>query len=176
MMRDLKQWSKSLAKRRVDVYLPSLDMRERWKKVAKERGISVSKFVVEYVENQLNEDEFYATRVEMQNRIDALEEENVQLRRKRNHLEIVVDKLQEELQLYRMRPFLDDNFQGVRQFEKRLIDLLKQRKSVRDDVILREVGVKPTDSESIKSLQKQLMLLERYGLVKKTLEGWSWIR
>ena len=157
------------------MYLPSLDMRERWKQISSEKGISLSKFVVEYVENQLHEDELYAPRIEMQNRIDALEEENVQLRRKRNHLEIVVDKLQEELQVYRMQPFLDDNFQGIRQFEQRLIEMLKQKKSDRDDVIFREVGIKPTDSEGMKALQRQLLSLERYGLIKKTLEGWSWI-
>lgn len=152
-----------------------MDMRERWKQTASEKGISLSKFVVEYVENQLHEDDLYAPRIQMQNRIDVLEEENVQLRRKRNHLDIVVDKLQEELQVYRMQPFLEDNFQGIRQFEQRLIDVLKQKKSVRDDVIFREVGVKPMDSEGMKALQRQLLLLERYGLVKKTLEGWSWI-
>jgi len=174
-MRDLNPWSKSLAKRRVDVYLPTLDMRERWKQFAKERGISVSKLVVEYVEQQLHEDELYAPRIELQNRIDALEEDNVELRRKRNHLDIVVDKLQEELQVYRTRPFLDESFQGVRRFEQRLIDLLKQKRSVRDDVIFREVGVKPTDSDGMKALQRQLLLLERYGIIKKTKEGWSWM-
>ena len=166
---------KTLKKKKVDVYLPSLDMRQRWKQAALEKGVSLSRFVVEYVENQLHEDESYATRNEMQNRIDALEEENVEFRRKRNHLEIVVDKLQEELQVYRRQPFLDENFQGIRQFEQKLIGVLKQKKSVRDDVVFREVGIKPTDSDGMKALQRQLLSLERYGLVKKTLEGWSWI-
>lgn len=158
------------------MYLPSLDMRQRWKQAALEKGVSLSRFVVEYVENQLHEDESYASRSDMQNRIDLLEEENVEFRRKRNHLEIVVDKLQEELQVYRMQPFLDEQFQGIRQFEQKLIDVLKLKKSVRDDVIFREVGIKPTDSEGMKSLQRQLLLLERYGIIKKTMEGWSWIQ
>ncbi len=157
------------------MYLPTLDMRQRWKQAALEKGVSLSRFVVEYVENQLHEDDSYATRNEMQNRIDALEEENVEFRRKRNHLEIVVDKLQEELQVYRRQPFLDENFQGIRQFEQKLIEVLKQKKSVRDDVVFREVGIKPTDSEGMKALQRQLLLLERYGVIKKTMEGWSWI-
>jgi hypothetical protein len=166
---------KKLKKKKVDVYLPTLDMRNRWKKAASEKGVSLSKFVVEYVENQLHEDKSYASRVEMQDSIDSLEEENVQLRRKRNHLEIVVDKLQEELRVYRLEPFLDENFQGIRGFEQKLIDVLKQKNSVRDDKIFREVGIKPVDSKGMKALQRQLLLLERYGLIKKTLEGWSWI-
>jgi hypothetical protein len=158
------------------VYLPSLDMRERWKQVAQERNISLSKLVVEYVEQQLHEDDKFAPRLEMQKQIDALEEENVELRRKRNHLEIVVDKLQEELAVYRTQPFLDEHFQGIREFERRLIELLKKHKSIRDDMLVKELGIKPSDSDRMKALQRQLLLLERYGIIKRKLEGWSWIR
>jgi hypothetical protein len=166
---------KKCKKKVVDVYLPSLDMRERWKQAASEQGMSLSRLVVEYVEQQLHEDTVLAPRLEMQKQIDALEEENVELRRKRNHLEIVVDKLEEELQVYRTRPFLDDQFQGVREFERRLIEVLKQHKSVRDEVLVREVGVRHSDVDGMKALQRQLLLLERFGVIKRSLEGWAWI-
>jgi hypothetical protein len=150
-------------------------MRDRWKKAADEKGIPLSRFIVEYVENQLREDESFSSRLEMQNTIDKLQEENVELRRKRNNLDIVIDKLQEELQVYRMQPFLNDQYHGIRQYERKLIDVLKNSKSVRDDAILRHVGIRPSDSEGMKALQRQLLMLERYGVIKKTRDGWSWI-
>ncbi len=46
---------KELKKRAIYVYPPS-EMSEKWKNTAKESGESISKFVIEHVENSLNRD------------------------------------------------------------------------------------------------------------------------
>lgn len=158
------------------MYLPSLVMRERWKQTADNKEMTLSKFVVESVENQIKENEQVQTRSDLLKKIDVLEAENVELRRKKNQLNIVIDKLNEDLRIYRMKPFLEEGFTGVRKIEQRLVNLLKSKKSVNADEIHREIGINPRDSDAMKAIGKQLQQLEAYGLVEKTYEGWAWIR
>ena len=47
----------TIKQRSIYVYLPSHDMVQRWKTLAKNSGTSISKFVAEHVENSLREEE-----------------------------------------------------------------------------------------------------------------------
>jgi len=172
----MKDSVKSLKQRKVDVYPPSLVMRDRWKQAADKKEMTLSKFVIESVENQIREEKEYSSRSELLKKIDALQEENIELRRKKNQQNIVIDKLQEELQVYRMQPFLEEGFKGVRRIEKRLVDLLREKTSVRADDLYKELGVNPRNSDAMKAISKELQRLERYGLVTMTHEGWKWKR
>lgn len=49
--------TETIKQRAIYVYLPSLGMVERWKALAEGAGTSVSRFVVEHVENSLRQDE-----------------------------------------------------------------------------------------------------------------------
>ena len=56
--------TETIKQRAIYVYLPSHDMVEKWKNLAKKSGTSISKFVAEHVENSLRqeEDDNYQTR------------------------------------------------------------------------------------------------------------------
>ncbi|MCW4020903.1 MAG: hypothetical protein NWF14_06725 [Candidatus Bathyarchaeota archaeon] len=165
----------TIKKRAIYVYLPSQEMASRWKELAEKQGTSISKFVSEHVENSLRQDESsYLSR-------SFLIEENRKLREgleekeKRNrHLELLVDKLEEDLRRYRAQLFLDEGFTGVRRYDRKLIEILREPGVHGNEEILSRLGVKPTEHETIKAVSKQLENLQSYGLVKSTPRGWAW--
>ena len=165
---------KELKQRAIYVYPPA-EMAETWKTLAQKSGTSISKFVIEHVANSLGlaEDDY-------KSRSNVLEE-NRQLRdtltekEKRNHhLELLVDKLEEDLRIYRSRLFTDSSSIGTRTYDKQLITLLREPGAHNTESILNRLRVKPTDTEVFKAISMQLENLEAYGLLKNTGKGWTW--
>jgi hypothetical protein len=89
-------------------------------------------------------------------------------------LDTLVERLEKEVRDYRSKPFLEEDYTGVRQYEKELIELLKNRKEVRKEEILEHLGISPLDSNTVKSIVRQMENLERYGLVKDIGSMWRW--
>jgi len=168
--------TKTIKNRLIYVYLPSEDLVTKWKNLAKEGNTSLSKFVIEHVENGINkEDSDFVTRLDLLKNVKQLEEENGKIRKENKQLNIVVDKLQEDLQIYRLQPFVSSQFEGIRKYEQTIIDVLKRKGFVKTDNLLHETGINPRDSDAIKAVSRQMDNLEQYGLIKKTREGWRWI-
>ena len=167
--------TETIKKRAIYVYLSSLDRAQRWKSLAEKGGTSISKFVIDHVENSLGQEEGgYKPRIEFIKRVKELEDEVSGLRKEKRMLEIVVDRLESELRHYRAQPFLEEAFQGVRRYEKDLVELLQRKGMVRSDEILGQLGIDPSDSALIKAVNRQLENLEGYGLVKVVPGGWKW--
>lgn len=165
---------KGLKKRAIYVYPPA-EMATRWKGLAEDSGTSISKFVMEHVENSLGrEDEGYSSR-------SALIEENRHLReslreneKRVHHLELLVEKLEEDLRGYRARMFTDPGFSGIRSYDKRLVEILKQPGVHTSEELLSRLDIKPTEQEAVKAVSVQLENLQGYGLVRSTRRGWMW--
>jgi len=102
------------------------------------------------------------------------EDELEKLRRENRLLKRLVENLDRELRRYRTQLFLEEHFEGVRAFDKELIDLLRQGGTYSEDEILARLGISPTDTELIKVVSRQLEILEGYGLVQFTRKGWKW--
>ena len=165
---------KELKQRAIYVYPPA-EMAENWKNRAQKSGASISKFVIEHVENSLGlvEDDYRSRSIVI--------EENRQLRdalaekEKRNHhLELLVDKLEEDLRLYRSRLITDPGYTGATPYDKKLVSLLREPGTHNQDSILSRLRVKPTDTEVIKAISVQLENLEAFGLLRNTSKGWIW--
>jgi len=168
--------TKTIKERLIYVYLPSENMVENWKRFADKAGTSLSKFVIEYVENGIHKEENdYVPRVELSKQVKQLEGENDTLRKENKNLNIVIDKLQEDLQIYRLQPFLNEQFEGMRKYEKNLTDAFKKKSFIKTDELLHETGINPRNSEAVKAILKQLDNLEQYGVIKRTHEGWRWM-
>jgi hypothetical protein len=166
---------KSIKRRTVYVYLPSEEMVQKWKSLASDAKTSLSKFVIEHVEGGVaQEDDGFVPRLELLKKVSTLEEENEQLRQDKQRLGIVVDKLQEDLQVYRMQPFMDERFEGVRKYEQDLVDVLKRKGFVKVDELWRTMDINPRDTVAVKAVTRQLENLEEYGLIQRTYEGWRW--
>lgn len=172
-----KSKTETIKERAIYVYLPSLGMVKEWKELAKKAGVSISKFVIEHVENSLRQEEenHFTPRSELIEKIRELREENKELKKRNKMLDTVIDRLEDELRTYRVKPFLEEEFSGIRKYEKDLINLFKERKEVRKDELLELLEVNPMNGEVVKGINKQIENLEKYGLIKDTGRGWKWM-
>lgn len=170
--------TENIKERAIYVYLPSVEQKEKWERHSEKLGVSISKFVIEYVENSLRQEEEpdYKSRSDLWKANNELKQQVEDLARKCRLLETVVDKLEQELRRYRGKPFLEEGFEGARSYEKGLIDLLKSRDIVADEQIFAQLGITPSDGEAVRAIAKQLESLEACGLVKSSSRGWKWTR
>jgi len=168
--------TETIKQRAIYVYLPSVEQKQRWQRHAEKLGVSISKFVIEYVENSLRQEEepSYKSRSDLWKENSELKQQVKDLARKHRVLETVVDRLEQELRRYRAKPFLEEEFEGVRGYEKELITLLKSQDAVTGDQIFSHLGIDPSEYEAVKGISKQLASLEAYGLVKSSPRGWKW--
>ena len=166
-----------LRKRSIYVYLPSVDMAKKWKMLADKAGTSISKLVIEHVEDSLREEgeEGYLRRAELIKRLRELNEELAKLREENKILKRAYERLDLELRRYRAQPFLEEEFEGVRTYDRELIALLRREGTVEGRRILEELGIDPRDSNLVKAVNKQLENLEAYGLVVARPRGWKWL-
>ncbi len=167
---------KGLKKRSIYVYLPSIEMSNEWKKLAKKAKLPISRFVIEHVENSLMQEEKqgYPDRAKMIKGLKEKDGEIAKLWEDNRLLKTLAQKLDTELRRYRAQPILEEEFQGVRTYDKELIDLLKKKGMIDSDHILQELGVDPKDTMLVKAVNRQLENLQKYGLVEATSRGWRW--
>jgi len=164
---------KGLKERAIYVYPPA-EMAVRWKKLAEASGTSISKFVMEHVENSLGSDEWYSSRAVIIEENRHLRESLRENEKRGHHLELLVEKLEEDLRTYRARMFTDPGFSGVRSYDKRLVEILKQPGAHTSEELLSRLGIKPTEQEAVKAVSVQLENLQGYGLVRSSRRGWMW--
>ncbi len=169
--------NKKLNKRSLYVYLPSVKMSKDWKTSAEKQETSISKFVIEHVLNSLRQetDQSSPTRVELVKQLREKGEEVKILRKEIKLFKQLADKLDTELKRYRAQPFLEEEFQGVRAYDRELIKLLRSRASIDSDRILEELSIDPKESDLVKGVRRQLENLESYGLIRASPRGWRWL-
>ncbi|MEM2864612.1 MAG: hypothetical protein QW569_05055 [Candidatus Bathyarchaeia archaeon] len=176
-MEEGRSKTETIKDRTVYVYLSSLGTVEDWKRKAEKAGVSLSKFIIDRVEDSIRCDEGeegYLTRVELIKRVKALEDELRRLREENRLLKRLVENLDNELKRYRAQPFLEETFEGVRRFDKELIELLKKGGTYSEEDILTHLGIDASDAELVKAVSRQLEALEAYGLVEYKGRGWRW--
>jgi len=166
---------KELKGRAIYVY-PNIEISTRWKSLAQKSGTSISKFVIEQVENSLNQvDPDYKSKLDLIQESRELLELVGEKEKRIHHLELLIDRLDKDLKQQRDRMFTDQSFSGIRQFNKQLIEMLREPGTYTTENILIRLGVAPTDVEAIKALSIQLETLEDGGLIKTTLQGFQWV-
>jgi len=170
--------TETIKDRAIYVYLPSIEMAERRKERAEKRGTSISKFVLEHVENSLRQEEepSYKSRGDLLKETRKLREELEEERKRSRRLDLLAEKLERELRRYRAKPFLEEGFEGVRSFQKELVELLTKGGALSSDEILSRLGIDPSEHEAVKAISKQLDILEAYGLVQYSPRGWRWMK
>jgi len=169
--------TETIKERAVYVYLPSFEMVHDWKQRAEKGGVSISKFVIERVEESLRREEGeegYVSRVELIKKLRTAEEELKKLRSENRLLKNLAENLDNELRRYRAQPFLEEAFEGVRRFDRDLIDLFRKGGSYTQEQILAHLNIDPSDSDLLKAVSKQLEALEGYGLLEYKGRGWKW--
>lgn len=100
----------------------------------------------------LDENEEFQPRREMVREMESLKVENKALRDDLRQKAIVMERYEGELKKYRSHSFLNEDYQGMRRYNREIVDLLKSRDQ--------------TDSYKI---------LEGYGFVETDGRSWRWI-
>jgi len=169
--------TETIKERAIYVYLPSLEMVEDWKQRAEKGGVSISKFVIERVEESIRREEGeegYLGRAELIKKLREAEEELKKVRNENRLLKKLAENLDNELRRYRAQPFLEETFEGVRKFDEELVELLRKGGSYTQEDILSHLNIDPSESDLVKAVSKQLEALEGYGLLEYKGRGWTW--
>ncbi len=173
-----------VGQRSIYVYVPTNEMADRWKKLAKKSGMSISQYVLNIVENYIGDESMGASQGDLNKRLGELEGQNTHLRNE-NHklskrvesLDTLTDRYAEEIKELKNLQFQDEiSFEGVREYEPKLIELLKERDVVKEHELLDLLHVDPGDAASVRAINHQLDNLFSYGLVKRIKGGLIWIR
>lgn len=176
-----REKTKTVFKRRVGVYLPDFETKADWEAAADERDLSLSEMVYQIVQKALHgTDEDAAARAgELQKEVGDLTGELASLRSRVQQLEVLNDRLDNELREYRAQVFLDDT--PGKTLDRQLVHLLSTAKKtdglprvVGEDEIRKSLKIGPRDIDQNKAIGKNLEILERFELVKKTKNGWVW--
>ena len=163
-----------LVDRYVNVYFPSKDDKERWEAAAKEKGLTLSKFIFGTVESVLSAEK-ETPRYELVQELSDLKGEVQKLSSELKMKNLLLEKLEAEIYKTRYASFGEPDQEGIRRHDEELIVLLKQGKAFDGNAILRKLGIDPRDSEAVKLVSNQLETLSRFGLVRETSAGWRWI-
>ena len=167
----------TIVQRTINVYLPTFELKEKWKELAEASNQSISKFIIEHVTNSLNheqENPSVETRIQLIRDKKNLEDENRELMKQIKDKEKLVEIYEKETRSHVIRPFLEQDFSGVRKFEKDLIELFKRDIEVRKEELYRKLRVSPIETDALTAIQKQIEILERYGLLKDIGGVWRW--
>jgi ribosomal protein L16 Arg81 hydroxylase len=168
----------SIKQRSIYVYLPSVELVKDWKAKAKKSSASISRFVIEHVTNSLRQEEgeeAYKSRAELLQQIREKDEQIEKLTRENEIVKLALERVENELERYRAAPFLEEDFKGIRRYDRRLIELLKKGEAVDSDHLLHILKINPRDTPLVKAISNQLGNLEAYGLIEKTRRGWKWV-
>ncbi len=168
----------SLKGRSIYVYLPSDEMSRDWKDRAKKSNVSISQFVLEHVGNSLSQEEgeeSFRSRAQILQDLRSKDETIEKLGRENRVLNLALERVENELRRYRAEPFLEEDFRGVRGYDRKLIELLKKGEAIDSDHILRTLKIDARDTPLVKAVDGQLQNLEAYGLAEKTRRGWRWV-
>jgi hypothetical protein len=169
-----------IKERAIRVYLPSVAQKQRWHAAAEQSGVSLSKWVVQTVEDAMRsaEEPEWKPRKDLEEELQGLKKEVADPHDDLRQQNTIRENLEAELRRYRAEPFLAHEFEGVRHYDKALIQVLR---SVRDldgkpqplvDIeTLTRLGIDRPEEKPVKAISLQLTNLEAYGLVKATPQG-----
>lgn len=174
--------TETIKERTIWIYLPTIEQKQQWDKIAKDKGTSLSKWIINTIEDTLNVSKGEVkSRKEIDKENKALRKEIGELQAKLRQITIIRDNLEKEIRKYRAEPFLTTSFEGIRKYDKELIALLKQAKThegknrfIDNDEILSRLGVEYTETDAMKAISNQLSRLEGYGLIESGTKGWRW--
>ena len=74
-----------------------------------------------------------------------------------------------------MKPFIADEFEGTRQYDRDLVDLLQEGTRISSEELIRQLDVQPSQTEVMQGIDAQLEQLEAYGLITSSTAGWRWV-
>jgi len=159
--------------RQVSVYFSSIEDKSRWENWAKKRGITLSRFIYEIVEDAQSKGQDTLPSELIKN-IAELKVENKKLREEIKLKSLVLEKYETELYRLRYGAFTSLDSERRRKLDEELVALLKRGRPITGNEILETLKIDPRDSSMVQLIYNQLEGLNRYGLAEETTSGWKW--
>ena len=164
--------------RRVEIRVPDVATLEDWKAKAQEGGVPLSKFIYESVANwcrhEYGDDSDERTRSDLTREISELMGKLGNLKEDQLLKRRYIRRIEKEIEQLRSEDFLTPKFEGIRQYNEKLIEVFKSHKKIRATELLSLLDLGPSDGKIIKSINVQLDSLESCGLITKTGDDFRW--
>ena len=159
--------------RQKNVIFPSSQDLKRWEGLARKARMKFNRWVFSMVELQITMENQDLEEINTQK--ISLQSENLKLRRDKERIEAMAEDLKTENFKLRNKLFAMEQPVGIGEFDKDLLNLLRQKRTWSNRALLEELGVDSANIEAIQILTKQLQTLQDLQLVKESAQGWRWI-
>jgi len=161
--------------RRIEIRVPDTETAERWKERAKESKMSLSKFIIEHVENSINLEgkDGQPSRGELVLENRMLKERLEHATREQRTREKLVKELNDFIETLKAdNPFYSKNEKDP-EFLKMVTSKMKDSSFIRSKDVFKVIEIEPTDTRNIKLINFQLDFFEDCGLLDKIANGWK---
>jgi len=169
-----KRKTETIKKRRVDVYLRSLEQKEAWNRYANEKGLPLSKLIFSVMENHMHPLEKARDDPYTIQKVLKLTDQNQELSKEVERLRKLLDTQEEELRRHRSQPLQKAKL--IRY--DALIDVLKSTpQGLSFKSILENLGIPEDDDEAVGTVTASLnTLLDQYRIVDYDPRSklWMW--
>jgi hypothetical protein len=162
------------AGRNATVYFPSEIVLQNWEDDAKSSGLSLSNYILEMVSKSRNMSSS-DSHINLSKELEELRRENRILKKDNQQKALLIDHYETELFKARNKAFLEIDSDLAEGYDTRLIELLREGKTIDSHRILLCLGIDPRDGDAVKLVKNQLEELRRFGLVRETPAGWRWL-
>jgi hypothetical protein len=165
--------SAAYSNRQKSLIFPSSQELERWEALAKKARMKFNRWVFSMVELQLIVESQDLEEICTQK--TSLQSENLKLKRDKERIEARLEDLETEVFKLRNKLFAMEKPEGIGEFDKELLDLLRQGLTWSNKTLLDALDVDSSNVEAIQILTRQLQTLQDLKLVKESANGWRWI-
>jgi predicted HicB family RNase H-like nuclease len=157
------------------IYWASEDEKEAWKSEASRAKVSLNTYIFSMAQQGRNGNRNKAERRDLVEEVAGLRNRCLRLEEELRFMKINYDLALAEIYKSKYRGFETAFSPGVLEYDKSLIDLLRQGGNHSTGEILHALGIDPRDSQVMKLVGNQLKELQRLGLCKEGPQGWKWI-
>lgn len=153
----------------IEFYTDSPEQKRKISEAAKAKGCTVS----DYLSWLCEEDEHREDRPALGSDLQALRERTNRLESDLREAASRIANQEAELRKLRSEAFKQPS--GEAQLDPDLLRVL-QGGPIHDYKLLEAMGIDLRDSEGVQIVSRQLAILEASGLIKRSSQGWSWVR
>lgn len=171
--------TQSVKERTVNVYLPTVELKQEWKDSAKETSLSLSQFVTEAVERYraLGSDSEISKPRGSEEDVESLKEELSKLKSNYAILEAINEK--NESEKYRLNKLLEENKQGPCDIElaRDMIFMFQKlaKFEISKEKMIYLLGIKKRDYERIQRASQTADFLIDLGVLDESGSNWVWL-
>ncbi len=162
--------------RYVWLYCHSVEDKKRYHELAEAAGVPLSKYLLGIIDDALAAKEDPGNRAATVRELDALKEENKELREDLRLRNMLIERLEAENKKHKEAAFLNPSFTGMREYDPEIVNAIKDHGPIQTPRLLERLNIDPGDLNAIEALSRQLENLEAVGLVKRSSNGWMWAK